>query len=80
VRRAGHPRLAWATLAIGLAGSALVGVSRVASGAHFPTDVLAGYAVGAGAGIAIPALHDLELEATPLALPGARGLAIAGRF
>lgn len=80
IRRAGHPRLAWATLGVGIVGSALVGVSRVASGGHFPTDVVVGFAVGAGAGIAIPALHDLNLQAAPLVAPGAGGLSLTGRF
>src|SRR5581483_2288430 len=40
-----HPRLAWAAFAAGMAGSALVGVARVAAGSHFPTDVAVGVAV-----------------------------------
>jgi membrane-associated phospholipid phosphatase len=80
LRRIGSPRLAWAVLAVGLSGSALVGFSRVAAGGHFPSDVVIGYAIGVGVGIAIPALHGLSLQATPLALPGTAGLSIAGRF
>jgi membrane-associated phospholipid phosphatase len=73
LRRTGHPTLAWAVLSLGMAGSALVGVARVEGGGHFPSDVLVGYAVGAGVGIAVPALHDL-------ALSGAAGVSVAGRF
>jgi membrane-associated phospholipid phosphatase len=80
LRRLGRPRLAWAVLAVGLTGSALVGIARVGAGGHFPSDVIIGYAVGAGVGIAIPALHGLSLRAAPLALPGAAGLTFAGSF
>lgn len=36
---------------------AIVGIMRIRSGKHFPTDVITGYAVGALSGILIPALH-----------------------
>ncbi len=80
LRRTGHPTLAWAVLVVGAAGSALVGVARVEGGGHFPSDVVIGYAFGAGVGIALPALHDRQLQAAPLALPGAAGVSVAGRF
>jgi membrane-associated phospholipid phosphatase len=80
LRRTGHRSLALGVLIAGLAGSALVGVARVASGAHFPSDVLVGYAVGAGVGIAIPALHGAHVEISPTADAQSRGLAITGRF
>ena len=80
LRRTGHPAMAWAVLGVGLVGSALVGVARVEGGGHFPSDVVIGYAVGAGVGIAVPALHDVQLQAAPLAVPGAAGLSVAGRF
>jgi membrane-associated phospholipid phosphatase len=78
--RMDRPRLGWAVLSVGLAGSALIGVARIAGGGHFPSDVLVGYAVGAGVGIAIPALHDLDLRAAPLALPDTAGLSVATSF
>jgi membrane-associated phospholipid phosphatase len=80
LRRTGHPTMAWAVLGVGLAGSALVGLARVEGGGHFPSDVVIGYAIGAGVGIALPALHDRQLQAAPLALPGAAGVSVAGRF
>ncbi|NMO05224.1 phosphatase PAP2 family protein [Gordonia sp. TBRC 11910] len=50
-------------LLAGLAGA--VGLSRVATGAHFPGDVLAGFAVGAGVAIAgarmIPPVDDSRI-------------------
>ena len=36
---------------------AAVGYFRVAAGKHFPTDVIAGYAIGAAVGFLIPQLH-----------------------
>ena len=78
--RTHHRRMAWAVLAVGLTGSALIGIARVASGAHFPSDVLIGYAVGAGVGIAVPALHAVNLEVVPLADTQSGGAAIVGRF
>jgi membrane-associated phospholipid phosphatase len=80
LRRVGRSTLATAVLVVGLAGSALVGVARVASGGHFPSDVLIGYAVGAGVGIAVPALHDRHLGVAPLADADSRGVAVTGRF
>lgn len=56
-QRLHKPGLGWAVFCAGAAGSTLVGVSRVASGAHFPSDVLVGAAVGVGVGLALPAVH-----------------------
>jgi membrane-associated phospholipid phosphatase len=64
-----------------MAASTLVGVARVAGGSHFPTDVAAGFAVGAGVGIAVPALHGSRLAVAPMAAGAdARGVALAGTF
>jgi membrane-associated phospholipid phosphatase len=35
-----------------------VGLYRVMAGKHFPTDVIAGYIIGAGIGMAVPHLHQ----------------------
>jgi len=80
LRRLGRAGLAWTTLAVGLAGSALVGVARVEAGSHFPSDVLIGFAVGTSIGMAVPALHTLNLQATPLFGPQTSGLAVTGAF
>lgn len=66
-QRLGKPELGWLMLGAGLAGSGLVAVSRVASGAHFPSDVLVGAAVGVGVGLAIPAMHDSKARVVPVA-------------
>jgi membrane-associated phospholipid phosphatase len=73
-----RPALAWTTLAVGLAGSAFVGVARVAAGSHFPSDVLAGAAIGAGVGIAVPALHHFGVRVAPLGVTGGSGLVWTG--
>ena len=57
-QRAGEPGLSWMVLGVGGTGTAFVGLARVLAGGHFPTDVLAGAAVGIGLGFALPALHD----------------------
>ena len=43
----------------GYAMASTVGVFRVLSGSHFPTDVIVGAATGAGLGLLIPWLHEL---------------------
>ena len=52
----GAPRLSF----LGLALTILVGVSRVYLGAHWPTDVLAGWALGAALGAILIALSRLR--------------------
>lgn len=79
-QRVGRPSLGLIVLAIGTAGSSFVGVSRVLSGGHFPTDVLVGAAAGAGIGLAIPALHDAPVRITPTAIPGGSALSVSGLF
>jgi membrane-associated phospholipid phosphatase len=73
-------KLAWTTLAVGLAGSALVAVARVGAGSHFPTDVLVGAMVGTAVGIAIPALHTANVQLAPTASQDGAGVMAAGSF
>jgi len=53
------PDSKWKPLVWGVAATApaITGYLRVRAGKHFPTDVIAGYALGAGIGILIPHLH-----------------------
>lgn len=80
LQRLHQPVLGWITFGAGLAGSSLVGVSRVASGGHFPSDVLVGAALGAGVGLAIPAIHDRPIRIEPIAGATYNGLLIDGSF
>lgn len=77
-QRLGEPGLGWAMFSVGMAGSTLVGVSRVAAGSHFPSDVLVGAALGAGVGLALPAMHDLPVRAVPVASAEYTGLLVRG--
>ena len=47
----------WVVLAGTFGAAGIVGYMRVESGQHFPTDVIAGAAIGTAIGWAIPALH-----------------------
>ncbi len=49
--------LVWATAA---ALPALTGYMRIQAGRHFPTDVMAGYIIGASVGYLIPHMHKLS--------------------
>jgi membrane-associated phospholipid phosphatase len=77
-QRLGKPGLGFAVFGFGIAGSALVGVSRVAGGSHFPSDVVVGAMVGAGVGLAIPAVHDTPMRVVPVASADYAGLLLRG--
>lgn len=62
--------LIWTTAA---AFPAAIGYFRYLAGKHFPTDVIAGYTIGAAVGILVPALHmnkniDLNYSGNSLSL------------
>jgi membrane-associated phospholipid phosphatase len=78
LQRVGRPALGWTTFGAGLAGTGLVGASRVLSGSHFPSDVLVGAALGAGVGLALPALHERPFRIEPIASEGYTGLLVTG--
>jgi membrane-associated phospholipid phosphatase len=71
----------WPWIVTALVGAS-VAVERVAAGLHFPTDVLAGAAVGAANGVVIPWLHARRSRTpVPVALvPVGAGLGLAGAF
>lgn len=79
-QRLRRPLIGWTLFGAGLAGSSLVGVSRVASGAHFPSDVLAGAAVGTAMGLLLPALHRTPARVVPYAARDAAGLQVSGAW
>ncbi len=53
------PLEGWIVTGVGVALTALVGYQRVRSGAHFPTDVIAGGLAGASIGLLVPHLHRI---------------------
>jgi membrane-associated phospholipid phosphatase len=79
-QRLRRPVVAWILFGVGAAGSTLVGISRVAAGSHFPSDVIAGAAVGAGMGLALPAVHDSKTRFTPYASHDTAGLLVRGAW
>jgi membrane-associated phospholipid phosphatase len=50
----------WLTLVIGTALTGVVGLGRVRSGSHFPSDVFAGVLVGSGVGVLVTHYHRAE--------------------
>jgi hypothetical protein len=59
------------------------GYLRIKALAHFPSDVLVGYAIGAVAGISVPALHrnpNRKVEVGLASLPSGAGLRIAWKL
>lgn len=59
-----RPYAGWA-LMVGASVVVGIGIGRIASGNHFPTDVLAGAVVGSSYGILIPALHKTPVRILP---------------
>ncbi len=58
--RSPHSVRPWITLVVATGLSTFVSIERVRSGAHFPTDVIAGTIAGAGIGLVVPHLHRTE--------------------
>jgi membrane-associated phospholipid phosphatase len=79
-QRLGKPAIGWTMFVVGLAGSSVIGVARIESGAHFPSDVLIGAAIGAGFGLALPALHASSLRLVPFGDTERQGLLLSGAF
>ncbi len=79
-----HPdaRWPWVVLAGGLTAAGFVGATRILAGDHFPTDVIAGAAVGAGIGLLVPAMHAAPRSPTlvPMAVTAGGGIALVGNL
>ena len=75
-----HGEQVWPWVVAGLLASS-VGVERIASGHHFPTDVATAAVAGTAIGVTVPWLH-LRRGPARLALTAmsGRGLGIAGAF
>lgn len=80
--RARHPRSVgpWIALVTGALVSSFVGTSRILAGDHFPTDVAAGAALGAGIGTIVPALHRTDLRLETIADLGGNVAGLGLRF
>ncbi len=77
----------WLTLGVSVALTSFVSYERVASGEHFPTDVVVGSLAGAAIGILVPHLHRHSEEAPHVwvgAAPATQGsggtLTLGGAF
>lgn len=65
LQRSDLPRDVKTAVWIGAAAvPALMGYLRVRAGKHFPTDVIVGYAVGAGIGLLVPYLHRKNITSS----------------
>ena len=76
-----YPESKWKPAVWGLAVMipAWTGLERVLAGKHFPTDVIAGYIVGASCGILIPHIHKMKTDGIELSFTG-NGLILAYTF
>jgi membrane-associated phospholipid phosphatase len=72
-----HKHLIWLTAST---IPAVIGYLRVRGGRHFPTDVIAGYIVGAATGYLIPSLHLVKNEHVKLSTTGIAGLRLSINF
>lgn len=74
-----HRTLVWSAC---LGTAALCSGLRITSGAHFPSDVLTGAAVGTAIGYIIPAVHkrDSRIVLAPLLLRDGHGISLQVRF
>jgi membrane-associated phospholipid phosphatase len=75
--RYGHRVWPWLLpIAMGTA----MGVMRIASGDHFPTDTIVGALAGLVVGIAVPGLHARVPDAQVRLVPAPGGAGLAGKF
>lgn len=79
-RRHPHAAYPWIALGVGLGLATTIGIARVMAGKHFPTDVLAGAAVGASLGTLVPFLHRAPVEFSGTVDSHAASVDAYGRF
>jgi len=78
-----HPESRWkpAVWTAAITIPAVTGFLRYHSGNHFPTDIITGYALGAGIGYLVPLLHNKEHKDLGFSIyPIGNGLAINYQF
>lgn len=72
------------TLSLGIAATGGVALSRVLALQHFPTDVIAGAAIGIGVGVIVPHLHRIDrghrFRVMPVAGRSQFGLSLGGKM
>lgn len=77
-----HPHSPYRPLVYAVAGGtgAAIGMLRIMSGKHFPSDVLVGAAIGSALGLVIPWLHtrDRSLQLSAAALPNGIAVTLLG--
>ena len=81
--RSPHSPRPWITLGVATALTGFVSYERVRSGAHFPTDVIAGAMAGTAIGVMVPHLHRHQEEAPTVwvgvePMPGGGSLTLQG--
>jgi len=80
-----YPDSKWVPVvwSLSLTAAASVGILRVVSGKHYPTDVLVGALLGAVTGLAVPFLHWKKKKSVviiPVAGDGFAGVSASGQF
>jgi membrane-associated phospholipid phosphatase len=79
--RLGVPtRARYVVFGLSLAASTFVAMSRVASGDHFPTDVMVGAGVGTSFGFLAPALHGRGVAVVPSVTADASSVSMVGTW
>ena len=80
-----YPDSKWVPVvwSLSMSAAATVGILRIFSGNHYPTDVIVGAALGAVTGLAVPFLHwkkKSNVAIVPVAGDGYAGVSASGSF
>jgi membrane-associated phospholipid phosphatase len=79
LRHPDSPARGWVYAAAAV-GASSVGLMRVLAGEHFPSDVIAGAAVGSALGLVLPRLHRRGPTVLMAPSPGGASLVLTGRI